>query len=61
MIRRRKDGKENSKAIIKTEQRVSIIYQYIIEVVDERSTLEPMLSQINRMFADNGLVAIQRV
>ena len=61
MVKRREDGKENSKSIIKTEQEVSIIYQYIIEVVDEQSTLEPMLSQIKRMFADNGLVAIQRV
>jgi uncharacterized protein len=33
----------------------------VIEVVDEKSKLEPLLPQIRRMVGDNGLVTLQEV
>ena len=33
----------------------------IIEIVDEQSKLEPLLSQLKRMVDDNGLVTLQNV
>ena len=40
---------------------ISMNYPLIIEVVDERSKLEPLLPQIRRMVADNGLVTLHEV
>jgi hypothetical protein len=40
---------------------ISINYPLIIEVVDEREKLEPLLPQIKRMVDDNGLVTVQEV
>jgi hypothetical protein len=40
---------------------ISMNYPLIIEVVDERSKLEPLLPQIRRMVDDNGLVTIYEV
>jgi len=33
----------------------------IIEVIDEKSKLEPILPQIRRMVGDNGIVTLQEV
>ena len=33
----------------------------IIEVIEERSKLEPLLPQIRRMTGDNGLVTLHEV
>jgi uncharacterized protein len=33
----------------------------IIEVIDEKSKLEPLLPQIRRMIGDNGLVTLHEV
>jgi uncharacterized protein len=33
----------------------------LIEVIDEKVKLEPLLSQIKRMVGDNGLVTLQEV
>lgn len=40
---------------------ISMNYPLIIEVVDEQSKLDPLLSQIKRMVADNGMVTIEEV
>ena len=40
---------------------ISMNYPLIIEVVDERSKLEPLLPQIKRMVDDNGLVTVHEV
>jgi PII-like signaling protein len=37
---------------------ISMNYPLIIEVVDERSKLEPLLPQIRRMVDDNGIVTL---
>jgi PII-like signaling protein len=36
-------------------------YPLVIEVVDEKSKLEPLLPQIKRMVADNGIVTLHEV
>jgi PII-like signaling protein len=33
----------------------------IIEIIDERSKLEPLLPQIRRMVADNGIVTLHDI
>jgi len=40
---------------------ISMNYPLIIEVVNERCKLEPLLPQIRRMVDDNGLVTIYEV
>lgn len=40
---------------------ISMNYPLIIEVVDERSKLEPLLPQIRRMVDDNGIVTLHEV
>ena len=40
---------------------VSINYPIIIEVVDEKSKMEPFLPQIKRMIDDNGIVTLHEV
>jgi uncharacterized protein len=40
---------------------ITINMPLIIEIVDEQSKLEPLLSQIKRMVGDNGLVTLQNV
>lgn len=40
---------------------ISMNYPLIIEVVDERSKLDPLLPQIKRMVDDNGLVTVHDV
>jgi PII-like signaling protein len=40
---------------------ISMNYPLIIEVVDERSKLEPLLPQIKRMVDDNGFVTVHEV
>jgi PII-like signaling protein len=37
---------------------ISMNYPLIIEVVDEQARLEPLLPQIKRMVADNGIVTL---
>lgn len=37
---------------------ISMNYRLVIEVVDEKSKLEPLLPQIKRMVADNGIVTL---
>jgi PII-like signaling protein len=37
---------------------ISMNYPLVIEVVDEKSKLEPLLPQIKRMVADNGIVTL---
>ena len=40
---------------------ITINMPLIIEIVDEQSKLEPLLSQIKRMVGDNGLITLQDV
>lgn len=40
---------------------ISMNYPLILEVVDEREKLEPLLPQIKRMVDDNGLVTVYEV
>jgi len=40
---------------------ISMNYPLIVEIVDERSKLEPLLPQIKRMINDNGLVTVHEV
>jgi PII-like signaling protein len=40
---------------------ISVNYPLIIEVVDEKSKLEPLLRQIKRMVDDNGIVTLHEV
>jgi uncharacterized protein len=40
---------------------ISMNYPLVIEVVDEKSKLEPLLPQIKRMVADNGIVTLHEV
>lgn len=40
---------------------ISMNYPLIIEVIDERVKLEPLLPQIKRMVDDNGLVSVYDV
>jgi len=40
---------------------ISMNYPLIIEVVEERSKLAPLLPQIKRMVGDNGLVTMYEV
>jgi uncharacterized protein len=40
---------------------ITINMPLIIEIVDEQSKLEPLLSQIKRMVGDNGLITLQHV
>lgn len=40
---------------------ISMNYPLVIEVVDEKSKLEPLLPQIKRMVADNGIVTLYEV
>ncbi len=40
---------------------ISMNYPLIIEVVDEKSKLEPLLAQIRRMVDDNGVVTRHEV
>jgi hypothetical protein len=40
---------------------ISMNYPLIIELIDERSKLEPLLPQIKRMVNDNGLVTVHEV
>lgn len=40
---------------------ISMNYPLIIEVIDEREKLEPLLGQIKRMVDDNGLLTINDV
>ncbi|MFI5406898.1 MAG: DUF190 domain-containing protein [Nitrososphaerales archaeon] len=40
---------------------ITINMPLIIEIVDEQSKLEPLLSQIKRMVGDDGLVTLQNV
>ena len=40
---------------------ITINMPLIIEIVDQQSKLEPLLSQIKRMVGDNGLVTLQNV
>lgn len=40
---------------------ISMNYPLVIEVVDEKSELEPLLPQIKRMVADNGIVTLHEV
>ena len=40
---------------------ITINMPMMIEVVDEKSKLEPILPQIRRMVGDNGIVTLQEV
>jgi PII-like signaling protein len=40
---------------------ISINMPLLLEVIDEKSKLEPLLPQIKRMVNDNGLVTLQEV
>jgi PII-like signaling protein len=40
---------------------ISMNYPLILEVVDEREKLEPLLPQIKRMVDDNGLITVYEV
>jgi uncharacterized protein len=40
---------------------ISMNFPLILEVVDERGKLEPLLPQIKRMVDDNGLVTVHEV
>lgn len=40
---------------------ISMNYPLVIEVVEERAKLEPLLPQIKRMVDDNGLVTLHEV
>jgi PII-like signaling protein len=40
---------------------ISIDYPLMIEIVEERSKLEPLLTQIRRMVGDHGLVTLEEV
>ena len=40
---------------------ITINMPLIIEIVDEQSKLEPLLSQIKRMVGDNGLIILQNI
>jgi uncharacterized protein len=40
---------------------VTINMPMIIEIIDEKSKLEPLLTQIKRMVDDNGIVTIHEV
>ena len=40
---------------------VTINMPMVIEIIDERSKLEPLLPQIKRMVDDNGIVTIHEV
>lgn len=40
---------------------ISMNYPLVIEVVDEKSKLEPLLPQIKMMVADNGIVTLHEV
>ena len=40
---------------------ISMNYPLIIEVIDEREKLEPLLVQIKRMVVDNGFVTMHEV
>jgi PII-like signaling protein len=40
---------------------ITINMPMVIEVVDEKSKLEPLLPQIRRMVGDNGLVTLHEV
>ena len=40
---------------------ISMNYPLVIEVVDERSKLEPLLPQIKRMIGGNGLITMHDV
>lgn len=40
---------------------VTINMPMVIEIIDERSKLEPLLPQIKRMVDDNGIVTLHEV
>ena len=40
---------------------ISVNMPLIIEIIDEESKLEPLLSELRRIIGDNGLVTIQDV
>ena len=40
---------------------VTINMPMVIEIIDEKSKLEPLLPQIKRMVDDNGIVTLQEV
>ena len=40
---------------------VTINMPMVIEIIDERSKLEPLLAQIKRMVNDNGIVTLHEV
>jgi len=40
---------------------ISMNYPLVIEVIDERAKLEPLLPQIKMMVNDNGLITVQDI
>lgn len=40
---------------------ISFNMPVVIEIIEEKSKLEPLLPQIKRMVADNGLATLQEV
>ena len=53
-------GKERKRSTIKLEG-VTINMPMVIEIIDEKSKLEPLLPQIKRMVDDNGIVTLHDV
>ena len=51
---------KRKRATIKLEG-ITINMPLIIEVIDERTKLEPLLPQIKRMVDDNGIVTLHQV
>ena len=51
---------KRGKSTLKLEG-VTVNMPIIIEVIDEQSTLEPLLPELKRIVGDNGLVSIQEI
>lgn len=55
------DGFGKRRGAIRRVEGIILDYPLIIEVIDEKERLEPLLAEIRRIVGDNGLVTLHEV